>query len=230
MENLLKNNKDLLKSNELINTKIHYNEFDIIMAIYQKALDNTMQKFMSLKQLLNEHYDYDFIINVIGRLKSPQSIAEKMKKKKIDINYENMIEHINDIAGIRIVCNYKDDIYKIRNIIRKQKDMKIIKEKDYLKKAKKSGYSAYHIIVEVPVEIKQDVISVKVEIQIRTVLMDFWASAEHKIKYKPKKKLSNADSIRLSLYARIINAISDKMMKIHRKQSAKVKDSLAIIK
>lgn len=218
MENLLKNDKDLIKNNELINTKIHHNEFDIIMAIYQKALDNTMQKFINLKQLLKEHYDYDLIINIIGRLKSPQSIAEKMKKKKIDINYENMIEHINDIAGMRIICNYKDDIYKIRNIIRKQKDMKIIKEKDYLKKAKKSGYSAYHIIVEVPVEIKQDVISVKVEIQIRTVLMDFWASTEHKVKYKPKKKLSNVDSIKLSLYARIINAISDKMMKIHRKQ------------
>lgn len=226
MDNLLKSDEELLKNNELINTKRYYNEFEIIMAIYQKALENTMQKFINLKQLLNEHYDYDVITEVTGRLKTPESIAGKMKKKEIAINYENMIENINDIAGMRIICNYKDDIYKIRNIIRKQKDMKIIKEKDYLKKSKKSGYSAYHIIVEVPVEINKEIIPIKVEIQIRTVLMDFWATTEHKVKYKPKKKLSNADSIKLSLYARIINIISDKMMKIHRKQNAKVRDMI----
>lgn len=226
MDNLLKSDEELLKNNELINTKRYYNEFEIIMAIYQKALENTMQKFINLKQLLNEHYDYDVITEVTGRLKTPESIAGKMKKKEIAINYENMIENINDIAGMRIICNYKDDIYKIRKIIRKQKDMKIIKEKDYLKKSKKSGYSAYHIIVEVPVEINKEIIPIKVEIQIRTVLMDFWATTEHKVKYKPKKKLSNADSIKLSLYARIINIISDKMMKIHRKQNAKVRDMI----
>lgn len=214
MKSLLEDKRELTRNNELINTKKNYNEFEIIMAIYKKALDNTMQKFINLKQLLSENYNYDIITNVTGRLKTPQSIEEKMKKKKIDINYENMIENINDIAGMRIICNYKDDIYKIRNIIRKQKDMKIIKEKDYLKKSKKSGYSAYHIIVEVPVEINKEIIFVKVEIQLRTVLMDFWAVTEHKVKYKPKKKISSLDSMRLSLYARIINVISDKMMRI----------------
>ena len=86
------------------------------------------------------------------------------------------------------------------------------------KKAKKSGYSAYHIIVEIPIEIEHKIIPIKVEIQIRTIMMDFWATTEHKIKYKAKKKLSNLDSMKLSIYAKIINIISDKIMKMYRKQ------------
>ncbi|MGN1269300.1 MAG: GTP pyrophosphokinase family protein [Clostridia bacterium] len=217
MESILKSKKQSLKSNELISTKKSCDEFEIIMAIYKKALDSTMQKFINLKRMLNECYQYDVITNVTARIKSPESIAKKMQNKKIDINYENMIENINDIAGIRIICNYKDDIYKIKNIIRAQKDIKILKEKDYIKNTKKSGYSAYHMIVEVPVQIKEERIYIKVEIQIRTVLMDFWATTEHKVKYKPSKKISNIDSMKLCIYAKIINTISDKIMKIYRK-------------
>lgn len=217
MENSIKGNDSLIKINEL--TKKDYNEFEIIMSIYQKALNNTIKECLELKEMLSTTYNYDVITNITGRIKSPDSIATKMKKKNLDISYDNMIEHINDIAGVRIVCNYKDEVYKIRNIIRKQKNINVIKEKDYLKKTKKSGYSAYHMILEVPVTIKQETIYIKVEIQIRTALMDFWSTIEHKIKYKPKSKLSNSYSIKLSIYARIINDISDKMMKIHRKQT-----------
>lgn len=222
MESILKSENELLKNNELIKKK--YDEFEIIMLIYKKALNNTVEKFTNLKQLLNEHYKYEVITNITSRIKSPESIAGKMKKKKIEINYENMVQNINDIAGVRIVCNYKEDIYKIRNAIAKQEDMKILKEKDYIKKAKKSGYSAYHIIVEVPVKIKEETIHIKVEIQIRTALMDFWASTEHKVKYKPKKKLSNIDSFKLYIYAKIINIINDKMFKIYKKQNTNAKD------
>ncbi len=217
MENSIKENGSLTIINEL--TKKDYNEFEIIMAIYKKALDNTIKECLDLKEMLGTTYNYDVITNITGRIKSPDSIASKMKKKNLAISYDNMIEHINDIAGVRIVCNYKDEAYKIRNIIRKQENIRVIKEKDYLKKPKKSGYSAYHMILEVPVTIKQEIIYIKVEIQIRTLLMDFWSTIEHKIKYKPKGKLSNSDSIKLSIYARIINDISDKMMKIHRKQT-----------
>lgn len=228
MESILKSENELLKNNELMKNneliKKEYNEFEIIMIIYQKALNSTVQKFTNLKQLLNKHYKYEVITNITSRIKSPESIAGKMKKKKIEINYKNMIQNINDIAGIRIVCNYKEDIYKIRNIIANQKDIKILKEKDYIKKAKKSGYSAYHIIVEVPVKIKEETIHIKVEIQIRTALMDFWATTEHKVKYKPKKKLSNIDGLKLYIYAKIINMINDKMFKIYKKQNDRIKD------
>lgn len=141
-----------------------------------------------------------------------------MKKKKLEITYENMIEHINDIAGVRIICNYKDDIYKIRNIIRRQEQIRIVKEKDYIKKAKKSGYSAYHMIIEVPIKVKEETIYIKTEIQIKTALMDFWATTEHKVKYKSNKKISNLDSARLSMYGRIVNIINDRMTRIFKKQ------------
>lgn len=219
MENLLESEENLKNCNELINTKRKYNEFEIIMSIYKKALEETIEKLTNLKQQLNKYYNYEIITDVTGRLKSPQSIVGKMQKKKICISYENMIEKINDIAGVRIVCNYKNDIYKIKNMIKKQKDIRIIKEKDYIKKAKKSGYSAYHIIIETPIKIKKEIIPIKVEIQIRTILMNFWANTEHNIRYKTNNKISEIDSIRLSFYAKIINVINDKIMKIHRKQT-----------
>ncbi len=228
MESILTTENEIQKNNELIKIEKEYNEFEIIMLIYQKALNNIVEKFTNLRRLLNEHYNYEVITNITSRIKSPESIAGKMKKKKIEVNYENMIQNINDIAGVRIVCNYKEDIYKIRNIIKNQKDIKILKEKDYIKKAKKSGYSAYHIIIEVPIKIKEETIHIKVEIQIRTVLMDFWATTEHKVKYKPKKKISNIDSFKLYIYAKIINMINDKMSKIYKKQITNIKD-IAII-
>lgn len=216
MEDILRNESDLVKSNELI--KKSYNEFELILEIYIKALNSLELELNKLKKLLNEYYKYDVITNITSRIKTPQSIVNKMKKKKLDITYENMIEYINDIAGVRIICNYKDDIYKIRDIIRKQDKIRIVKEKDYIKKAKKSGYSAYHIIIEVPIKVKEEIIYIKTEIQIKTALMDFWATTEHKIKYKSNKKISSIDSARLSMYGRIVNIISDKMTKIFKKQ------------
>jgi len=216
MEDILRNESDLVKSNELI--KKAYNEFELILEIYIKALNSLELELNKLKKLLNEYYKYDVITNITSRIKTPQSIVNKMKKKKLDITYENMIEYINDIAGVRIICNYKDDIYKIRDIIRKQDKIRIVKEKDYIKKAKKSGYSAYHMIIEVPIKVKEEIIYIKTEIQIKTALMDFWATTEHKIKYKSNKKISSIDSARLSMYGRIVNIISDKMTKIFKKQ------------
>ncbi len=216
MEDILRNESDLVKSNELI--KKSYNEFELILEIYIKALNSLELELNKLKKLLNEYYKYDVITNITSRIKTPQSIVNKMKKKKLDITYENMIEYINDIAGVRIICNYKDDIYKIRDIIRKQDKIRIVKEKDYIKKAKKSGYSAYHMIIEVPIKVKEEIIYIKTEIQIKTALMDFWATTEHKIKYKSNKKISSIDSARLSMYGRIVNIISDKMTKIFKKQ------------
>ena len=187
------------------------------MSIYQKALNNTIKECLELKEMLSTTYNYDVITNITGRIKSPDSIATKMKKKNLDISYDNMIEHINDIAGVRIVCNYKDEVYKIRNIIRKQKNINVIKEKDYLKKTKKSGYSAYHMILEVPVTIKQETIYIKVEIQIRTALMDFWSTIEHKIKYKPNGEINEDVSKELVKCARDINKLDNKMIKLFKK-------------
>lgn len=144
-----------------------------------------------------------------------------MKKKNYELNYKNLIEYINDIAGIRVVCTFKDDIFKVRDIIRNMPNTRILKEKDYINNPKKSGYMGYHMVVETIIKYEDDYIPIKVEIQIRTLAMDFWASAEHKMKYKTKAKISHKDSKKLAWYAKIINKIDESMMKIYQKQLTK---------
>ena len=112
-----------------------------------------------------------------------------MKKKGYNFTYEEMIYNINDIAGIRIICPLKRDIFVIKDLIKKLSGVNIIKEKDYVTNPKKSGYSSYHLIVETPTNLFEKTIYVKVEIQIRTLTMDFWANLEHKTKYKPEQKI-----------------------------------------
>ena len=126
-----------------------------------------------------------------------------------------MIENINDIAGIRVICPLKKNVYSIRNLITNLPGIKILKEKDYIANPKKSGYSSYHMIIEVPVALSQNLVYVKVEIQIRTLAMDFWASIEHKLKYKPNKNITKANSKELIQCAKIINKLDNKMMLIN---------------
>lgn len=189
------------------------------MEIYDEARKNVEQLINAIKQETKNKYEYDVINSVTSRIKSPQSILNKMKRKKYELNYRNMINFIDDIAGVRIVCELKSDIKSIRKILRQMPGITIIEEKDYIKKPKKSGYSAYHLVVETPVNYKNNNIAVKVEIQIRTMAMDYWATVEHKMRYKSKAKISFMDSKKLSLYAKILNLMDNKIMKIYRKQT-----------
>jgi len=162
-------------------------------------------------------YGYDIINNITSRIKTPQSILNKMKKKHYDLNYKNLVQNIDDIAGIRITCPLKNDIIAIKEIIEEMEDIKVIQEKDYIKNPKESGYSAFHLIVEVPINFKEKELYVKCEIQIRTMAMDFWATAEHKMRYKTKKKISWLDSQKLSWYAKIINMLDTKLSRLYIK-------------
>ena len=141
-----------------------------------------------------------------------------MQRKKYALNYKNMIDSINDIAGVRVVCPLKSDIKKIKRLLKEIPDIDIIEEKDYIRKPKKSGYSGYHLIMEIPVNYKEHDVLVKVELQIRTMAMDFWATVEHKARYKTKNKLSFFDTKKLSLYAKILNLMDNKIVKIYQKQ------------
>lgn len=200
------------------------------MEIYDEARKNVEQLINAIKQETKNKYEYDVINSVTSRIKSPQSILNKMKRKKYELNYRNMINFIDDIAGVRIVCELKSDIKRIRKILRQMPGITIIEEKDYIKKPKKSGYSAYHLVVETPVNYKDNNIAVKVEIQIRTMAMDYWATVEHKMRYKSKAKISFMDSKKLSLYAKILNLMDNKIMKIYRKQTRElVKQSKEIL-
>ena len=188
------------------------------MEIYGEACNNLEKIMKSLQRETKEKYGYDMINTVTSRINTPQSILNKMQRKKYALNYKNMIDSINDIAGVRVVCPLKSDIKKIKRLLKEIPDIDIIEEKDYIRKPKKSGYSGYHLIMEIPVNYKEHDVLVKVELQIRTMAMDFWATVEHKARYKTKNKLSFFDSKKLSLYAKILNLMDNKIVKIYQKQ------------
>lgn len=186
--------------------------FEKLMFFYKSALKQLELQMNIIKDEFKLIYNYDLIDHIDTRIKEPKSIVKKMEKKKYDKTYLNLIEKINDIAGIRIVCTLKDDIFFIRDLVKQIPDIHIIKEKDYVTNPKESGYSSYHMIVEVPVKLTQKTIYVKCEIQIRTLAMDFWASFEHKVKYKTKNDVNPKMSKELVNCAKMINKFDTKMI------------------
>ena len=186
--------------------------FEKLMFFYKSALKQLELQMNIIKDEFKLIYNYDLIDHIDTRIKEPKSIVKKMEKKKYDKTYLNLIEKINDIAGIRIVCTLKDDIFFIRDLVKQIPDIHVLKEKDYVTNPKESGYSSYHMIVEVPVKLTQKTIYVKCEIQIRTLAMDFWASFEHKVKYKTKNDVNPKMSIELVSCAKMINKFDTKMI------------------
>ena len=191
-------------------------EYKSVMEIYYAALIKTKNIIKDLQKELNKYAGYEIIHDVTSRIKSYDSIINKMKKKKINFTYEELIENINDIAGIRIICMSEEDIYKIVKILSSMQEINVIKEKDYIKNCKKSGYSAYHLIIEVPIYKEDKRVWVKVEIQIKTMAMEFWSCIEHKVKYKSSKEISKRDSKKLKVYAKIISKINRSMIKMYK--------------
>ena len=200
-----KQTQENLKLLSLVPIDVQEKKFQTLMLIYEKAMTQTKEELEGFKTNLKKIYNYDVISNIESRIKTPDSIVKKMKKKNYDLNYEELIRNINDVAGIRIICPFKTDIFKIKEVIEKNSNLEILELKDYVNTPKKSGYSGFHIIAQTPVNIGDTVAQVKVEIQIRTMAMDFWSTTEHKIKYKAKNKLSIIDSIKMVQYAKIVN-------------------------
>ena len=152
--------------------------------IYNAALRQVQTKMEILNEEFHHVHKYNPIEHIKARIKTPESIVKKLKRHGLESTIENMVNHINDIAGVRIICSFTSDIYRVADMIRNQKDIKVIAVKDYITYPKTSGYRSYHMIVTVPVYLSDRIVDTKVEIQIRTVAMDFWASLEHKIHYK----------------------------------------------
>ena len=206
IENFLENKEEKLDVKE--------EPFDKLMFFYQSALKQLELQMNIIKEEFKIMYNYDLIDHIDTRIKEPKSIVKKMDKKKYKKTYFNLIEKINDIAGMRIVCTLKDDIFFIKDLIKQMSDVHILKEKDYVTNPKPSGYSSYHMIVEVPVKLSQKTIYVKCEIQIRTLAMDFWASFEHKIKYKTEQEVNKKTSKELVNCAKMISKFDDKMISL----------------
>ena len=164
---------------------------------YNAGILEMKTKIDIINEDLKTRYSYNPIKSIQTRLKGPGSIIKKMNRLNLDVNIDNINGKINDIAGVRIVCKYIPDIFMIVNILKNDKDIKIIKEKDYVNNPKESGYRSYHLIVEIPITLTTGIEHVVVEIQIRTMSMDFWASLEHEIVYKYNGEIP--DEVRIQM-------------------------------
>lgn len=191
--------------------------FEKLMFFYKSALTQLETQMRTLKEEFELVYQYDLIDHIETRIKQPQSILKKLEKKKCKKTYINLIEKINDVAGLRIVCTLKDDIFFIKDLIKQNPYINVLEEKDYVTNPKKSGYSSYHMIVEVPVYLTRKTINVKCEIQIRTLAMDFWANFEHKVKYKAENKVGEKASKELVSCAKMISKFDNKMTVLKNK-------------
>ncbi|GAF13591.1 LOW QUALITY PROTEIN: GTP pyrophosphokinase [Bacillus sp. JCM 19045] len=178
--------KSLHTYNALKQLKQSLTEF---MMMYKFALDEIETRMSILQEEFELLHEYSPIEHIKTRLKSPESIFDKVMRKKLNANLASIKTHIQDIAGLRITCSFISDIYKLEEMLRQQTDMKVLEVKDYIKTPKENGYRSLHLIVEVPVYTSQKRENVCVEIQIRTIAMDFWASLEHKIFYKYEKSI-----------------------------------------
>ncbi len=155
-----------------------------VTLVYHAALKQIHTKLDILNDEFQHVHRYNPIEHIKYRMKTSESIVKKLKRHGYESTIENMVKYVNDIAGIRVICSFTSDSYRIADMIRNQNDVRIIAIKDYIKHPKPSGYKSYHMLVSTPVFLSDRIVDVKVEIQIRTVAMDFWASLEHKINYK----------------------------------------------
>lgn len=173
------------------NTKAHIREEDygLLIVPYEDAMSNLMTRLETLNKDYRRKYQSYPIHNMQKRIKSKKSIEEKLRKKGYEISAQEAKERLTDIAGVRIICYFTEDIYAVIELIKRQSDILVIREKDYIKKPKENGYRSYHVILGMPVYHTDGMEYYPVEIQVRTMTMDLWASMEHRICYKKKEKI-----------------------------------------
>lgn len=186
-----------------------------LMFLYGAALKEVNTKIEILNDEFVHVHNYNPIEHVKSRIKSPESIVKKLKRNGLEANIDNMVQHLSDIAGIRIICSFTSDIYRIAEMISNQSDVRVLIIKDYIATPKPNGYKSYHLVISVPIYLSDGPVETKVEIQIRTIAMDFWASLEHKIYYKFE---GNApENIRLDLKecADIVEMLDARMLSLN---------------
>lgn len=187
-----------------------------VILIYNSALKQISTKLEILNDEFQHVHSYNPIEHIKSRIKSSESIVKKLRKYGYESTIENMVEYVNDIAGIRVICSFTSDIYKIAAMIGNQNDIKVITIKDYIKNPKPSGYKSYHMLVEVPIYLSDRLVHAKVEIQIRTVAMDFWATLEHKINYKFEGNVPQDIKDELVESSHLISSLDAKMLSLNQ--------------
>ena len=191
-------------------------DYKRLTLMYTAALKQVETKIEVIDNEFKALHKYNPIEHVSSRIKSKQSMYNKLNKKGLEFTYENLIKTVNDIAGVRIICSFIPDIYKLVEMFENMQGLTVLKKKDYVANPKESGYSSYHLIVSVPVSLSVGTIDVKVEIQIRTVAMDFWASLEHKINYKYDKEIPKGIKKELKECAKMTHKLDKRMSHLGR--------------
>lgn len=189
--------------------------WETLMFLYSAALKEINTKIEILNDEFQHIHHYNPIEHIKSRIKTPKSIVNKLKKNGYEVTIQNMVKYINDIAGVRITCSFTSDIYLIADMLAKQSDLQVISLKDYIKHPKDSRYKSYHMLVSVPVYLTSGVADTLVEIQIRTVAQDFWASLEHKIYYKFEGRAPEYISRELQECAKIVSQLDDRMLSLN---------------
>ncbi len=184
------------------------------------AISMLKTKLQIIDADLGMRYHRKVIHSKTSRIKSYDSIVAKLKRKELPENVETVKEKINDLIGVRAVCTYTDDLYEMVKMLYAQKDVKVIKEKDYIKNPKKSGYRSLHLILEIPICFQEDTQWVKIELQLRTAAMDYWAGLDYQLQYKKENKEARRISEELKEYANAIEEIDRKVLELRKRIEA----------
>lgn len=189
-------------------------DFREFLMMYESAIKEVRTKLEILNDDFTATYNRNPIESIKSRVKSADSILEKMRRKNYEMTMESMMENLNDIAGVRVVCKFVDDIYTVAKMLATQDDIRIVKVKDYIKAPKENGYRSYHMIIEIPVFFANRKQYMKVEVQLRTIAMNFWASLEHQMRYKKVSENKNNIGSRLKYCAEVISRLDVEMQNI----------------
>ena len=195
----------------------YFQPYRELMSYYRCAIMEVETKFRVLNEEFSLQYDRNPIESIKTRLKSIEGILKKLRRKNLPLTLASIEQEIRDVAGIRVICSFKEDIYMLANCLLEQDDITLIERKDYIEHPKESGYRSLHLIIEVPIFLQNEKRPMKVEVQLRTIAMDFWASLEHKLRYKKNIPAEQLDELSRELYscAENIASIDERMNGIH---------------
>lgn len=192
--------------------------------LYRSALKIAVTQMEILDEEFASLYDHSPIHHIEHRIKTLESAAKKLKRRGYDLTIDNIYAHIQDMAGVRVICNYLDDIYYLRGLLTRTESFRVIREADYIKEPKETGYRSLHLIVEVPIVISEGTLHLPVEIQLRTIAMDMWASLEHELRYKSSRAFSEADAKRLRLCSEAVFEVDREMQNIYKGKQAEYEE------
>jgi putative GTP pyrophosphokinase len=227
---MLEEETSLLRKSLIEMEDLHANliEWKDKLFIYKFALEEINTKLNILNGEFQFIHNHNPIEHMKSRIKSPGGIVKKLQRKGLAVTVENAQEYIHDIAGVRITCSFNSDIYTLYEAICRQDDIEVVRVKDYIKNPKPNGYRSLHLIVTVPVFLSNGTEKVQVEIQIRTIAMDFWASLEHKIYYKFEKEIPDELQMELKKAAEAAHFLDEKMkaindeVELYKKEASKI--------